>query len=164
MTIRISTLSNGLRIATDTMPDSESVVVGAWVGVGTRHEPWRANGIAHLVEHMMFKGTKSRSAYALSTTIEKNGGMMNAHTTREQTAYYARVLPEDTEAATDIIADMLQHSVFKPEELDREKKVIIQEIGRGSGFTGRLRFRLDEPVGLSQPADRPLDFGLSQGD
>ena len=130
MTIRISTLPNGLRIATDTMPDSESVVVGAWVGVGTRHEPWAANGVAHLVEHMMFKGTKRRSAYALSATIEKNGGMMNAHTTREQTAYYARVLPEDTEAATDIIADMLQHSVFKPAELDREKKVIIQEIGR----------------------------------
>jgi predicted Zn-dependent peptidase len=130
MTIKITTLPNGLRIATDAMQDAESVVVGAWVGVGTRHEPQRANGVAHLVEHMMFKGTKKRSAYALSTAIEKNGGMMNAHTTREETAYYARVLPENAALACDIIADMLQHSTLNAKELEREKQVIIQEIGR----------------------------------
>jgi hypothetical protein len=130
MSIHISILPNGLRVATDTMREAESVVVGAWVGIGTRHEPWRANGVAHLVEHMMFKGTKKRSAYGISTAIEKNGGMMNAHTTREETAYYARTLPEDAERAIDIIADMLQHSVFDQKELDREKQVIIQEIGR----------------------------------
>ena len=130
MTIQITTLANGLRIATDTMPDAESVVVGAWVGVGTRHEPWNANGVAHLVEHMMFKGTKSRSSYVLSSAIENKGGQMNAHTSREETAYYARVLPEEAENATDIIADMLRHSVFDPKELDRERQVIIQEIGR----------------------------------
>ncbi|MDD5587078.1 MAG: pitrilysin family protein [Alphaproteobacteria bacterium] len=130
MTIKITALANGLRVATDTMPDSESMVLGVWVGVGTRHEPWAANGIAHLTEHMMFKGTKRRSAYALSTAIEKNGGAMNAHTTREETAYYARVLPENAEQAADIIADMLQRSVFDPKELDRERQVIIQEIGR----------------------------------
>jgi predicted Zn-dependent peptidase len=130
MSIQITTLDNGLRVATDSMLDSESVVVGAWVGVGTRHEPWAANGVAHLVEHMMFKGTRKRSAYMLSAAIEKNGGAMNAHTTREETAYYARVLPEDTELACDIIADMLQHSMFRSKELDREKQVIIQEIGR----------------------------------
>jgi predicted Zn-dependent peptidase len=111
------------------MKEAESVVVGAWVGVGTRHEPWRANGVAHLVEHMMFKGTRRHSAYALSAAVEKNGGSMNAHTTREETAYYARVLPENVELATDIIADMLQRSVFQPKELDRERKVIVQEIG-----------------------------------
>jgi len=130
MTIQITTLKNGLRVATDTMQDAESVVVGAWVGVGTRHEPWSANGVAHLVEHMMFKGTKKRSSYALSASIEKNGGMMNAHTTREETAYYARVLPENTDLACDIISDMLQNSVFNTKELAREKQVIIQEIGR----------------------------------
>ena len=130
MTIKVSTLDNGLRIATDTMREAESVVTGVWVGVGTRHEPWNANGVAHLVEHMMFKGTKKRSAYALSAAIEEKGGAMNAHTTREETAYYARVLPEDTELAVDIVADMLQNSVFNPKELDRERKVIIQEIGR----------------------------------
>lgn len=130
MSIEITTLANGLRIATDPMPDAESVVVGAWVGVGTRHEPWKANGIAHLVEHMMFKGTKNRSAYALSSAIENKGGAMNAYTTREETAYYARVLPEEAENATDVIADMLRHSVFDDKELDRERQVIIQEIGR----------------------------------
>jgi len=130
MSIQITTLENGLRIATDTMPDAESVVVGAWVGVGTRHEPWSANGVAHLVEHMMFKGTKTRSAYALSSEIENKGGSMNAYTTREETAYYARVLPEEAENATDVIADMLRRSVFDNKELDRERQVIIQEIGR----------------------------------
>ena len=129
MTTKITTLSNGLRVVTDTMPEAESVVVGAWVGVGTRHEPWRANGVAHLVEHMMFKGTKRHSAYGLSAEIEKDGGMMNAHTTREETAYYARVLPENAALATEIIADMLQHSTFEPKELDRERTVIVQEIG-----------------------------------
>lgn len=130
MTVQISTLSNGLRVATDTMLDAESMVIGAWVGVGTRHEPWNANGLAHLTEHMMFKGTKRRSAYALSKTIEKNGGAMNAYTTREETAYYARVLPEDADRAADIIADMLLRSVIDSKELDRERQVIIQEIGR----------------------------------
>src|SRR3984957_452739 len=130
MTIKVTTLPNGLRVATDTMNEAESVVIGAWVGVGTRHEPWNANGVAHLVEHMMFKGTKKRSAYALSAAIEKNGGAMNAHTTREETAYYARVLPEDAALAADIVADMLRHSQFGIKELNRERGVIIQEIGR----------------------------------
>lgn len=130
MTIQVTTLPNGLRVATDTMLEAESVVIGAWVGVGTRHEPWRANGIAHMTEHMMFKGTKKRSAYAISKGIEKNGGSLNAHTTREETAYYAHVLPEDAERAADIISDMLLRSVFDPKEMDRERQVIIQEIGR----------------------------------
>lgn len=130
MAVRITTLENGLQVATDSMQEAGSIVVGAWVGVGTRDEPWRANGVAHLVEHMMFKGTKSRSAYALSTAIENKGGAMNAHTTREETAYYARVLPEDMELAGDIVSDMLQNSVFAAKELDRERQVVIQEIGR----------------------------------
>lgn len=128
--IQITELDNGLRIATDTIEGAESVVTGAWVGVGTRHEAWKANGVAHLVEHMMFKGTKTRSAYALSSSIENKGGEMNAHTSREATAYYARVLPEETETAVDIISDMLKNSLFAPKELDRERAVVIQEIGR----------------------------------
>jgi predicted Zn-dependent peptidase len=130
MTIQITELDNGLRVATDTMSDAESVVTGAWVGVGTRNEPWNANGVAHLVEHMMFKGTKTRSAYALSSAIENKGGEMNAHTSREATVYYARVLPEEAENAIDVIGDMLRASVFAPKELDRERQVVIQEIGR----------------------------------
>src|SRR5262249_40072347 len=129
MTTRVTKLKNGLRIITDSMREAESAVVGAWVGVGTRHEPWHANGVAHLVEHMMFKGTRRYSPYELSALIENNGGSTNAHTTREETAYYARVLPEDIGLATSIIADMLQHSVFDAKELDRERTVIVQEIG-----------------------------------
>ncbi|MCL2470099.1 MAG: insulinase family protein [Alphaproteobacteria bacterium] len=130
MSVQVTTLANGLRIATDTMPEAQSAVIGAWVGVGARHEPWHANGIAHFTEHMLFKGTKRRSAYALSASIEKNGGSMNAHTTREETAYYARVLPEDIERAADVIADMLMRSIFEDHELDLERQVVIQEIGR----------------------------------
>ena len=130
MSVRVTQLDNGLRIATDTMPDADSVVTGVWVAAGTRDEARNANGVAHLVEHMMFKGTKSRSSYALSNAIEKNGGSSNAYTTREETAYYARVLPEDTETAIDVISDMLQRSVLDPKELVREKQVVIQEIGR----------------------------------
>ncbi len=156
MVIKITELDNGLRVATDTMSDAESVVVGAWVGVGTRHEPWKANGVAHLVEHMMFKGTKTRSSYALSAAIENKGGGMNAHTSREETAYYARVLPEETETAIDVIADMLRHSVFAPKELDRERQVVIQEIGRDldspEDYTFDLMHKLampDQKIGRS---------------
>src|SRR5580698_1690688 len=157
MTIHVITLPNGLCVATDTMNEAESVVVGAWVGVGTRHEPWNANGVAHLVEHMMFKGTKKRSAYALSAAIERNGGAMNAHTTREETAYYARVLPEDTELATDIIADMLQNSVFNPKELDRERQVIIQEIGRDLDSPEERTFDLLQKLSFpKQTMGRPI--------
>ncbi|MDD4615674.1 MAG: pitrilysin family protein [Alphaproteobacteria bacterium] len=156
MTIEVTELDNGLRVVTDTMPDAESVVAGAWVGVGTRHEPWKANGVAHLVEHMMFKGTKTRSSYALSSAIENKGGEINAHTSREATAYYARVLPEDSETAVDIIADMLRNSLFLPKELDRERLVVIQEIGRDldspEDYTFDLMHKLalpDQKIGRS---------------
>ncbi len=157
MTVQITTLDNGLRIVTDEMADAESVVVGAWVGVGTRNEPWNANGVAHLVEHMMFKGTKKRSAYALSTAIENKGGSMNAHTSREETAYYARVLPEETANAIDIIGDMLRNSVFNPKELDRERQVIIQEIGRDLDSPEDYAFDLMYKLALpNQKAGRPI--------
>lgn len=130
MTVKISTLSNGLRVATDTMAEAESVMVGVWISVGSRHEPKNANGVAHMTEHMLFKGTKKRSAYKISKIIEDKGGMLNAHTSREETAYYARVMPEDTERATDVIADMMLNSVFDEKELRRERQVVVQEIGR----------------------------------
>lgn len=141
MTVRLSTLSNGLRIASDTMAGAESVVLGVWVGVGTRHEPWTANGIAHMTEHMLFKGTEKRSAYALGAAIEKNGGAMNAYTTREETAFFARVLPEDAPLAADIVSDMVLRSRFDPRELDRERQVILQEISRDKELP---EYRLDD--------------------
>jgi predicted Zn-dependent peptidase len=150
MTVQITELENGLRVATDTMPDAESVVAGVWVGVGTRHEPWNANGVAHLVEHMMFKGTERRSSYALSSAIENKGGDMNAHTSREGTAYYARVLPEEAETAIDVIADMLRHSTFQPRELDRERQVVIQEIGRDLDSPEDLTFDIMHKLALPE--------------
>ncbi|MEJ0062492.1 MAG: pitrilysin family protein [Alphaproteobacteria bacterium] len=130
MTVRISKLANGLTVATDTMPDSYSVAFGVWAGVGTRDEPKEAQGVAHLVEHMLFKGTKRRSAIEISEAMEGVGGYMNAYTSREETAYHARMLPEHVERGCDIISDMLMHSVIDPVELDRERAVIIQEIGQ----------------------------------
>ncbi len=132
MTIRVTTLPNGLRVATDSMPDVQSVSLGCWVGVGTRNERASVNGVAHLVEHMLFKGTERRSAFRISEEIENVGGQLNAYTTREQTAYYAKVLHEDTGLALDLIADMLQNSVLEEEELVRERTVVLQEIGQSA--------------------------------
>src|SRR5688500_10259831 len=129
-TIRVTTLPNGLRVATDTMDGVETASLGVWVGVGTRNERPEVNGVAHLVEHMVFKGTPRRTAFDISQQIEAVGGHLNAYTTREHTAYYAKVLKEDTPLAVDIIADMLEHSLLDEDELARERAVVLQEIGQ----------------------------------
>ncbi|MGB0694245.1 MAG: M16 family metallopeptidase [Rhodospirillaceae bacterium] len=126
--VRVSRLANGLRVATDSIPQVESVTLGIWVGVGTRHEPVRINGVSHLLEHMAFKGTRRRDATAIAEEIEAVGGHLNAYTSRECTAYYARVLKEDIGVGLDILSDILQHSVFDGEELNREREVVVQEI------------------------------------
>ncbi len=128
MTVQVSSLDNGLRITTDRMETVETVTLGAWVAVGTRHETAELNGISHLLEHMAFKGTRRRTARAIVEEIEAVGGQVNAYTSRENTAYFAKVLKEDAPLAVDIIADILQNSVMDPVELDRERAVIIQEI------------------------------------
>lgn len=132
MTICLSSLRNGLRIATDRVETVDTVAIGVWVDVGTRHEPAMINGVAHFLEHMAFKGTERRSALAIAEEIEAVGGHLNAYTSRESTAYYAKVLKEDTPLALDILADILQHSTFEPEELERERQVILQEIGQAN--------------------------------
>jgi predicted Zn-dependent peptidase len=130
MTVEVTELPNGLRVATDHMPHVDTVSLGVWVGVGTRDEGADVNGIAHLLEHMAFKGTERRSAREIAEVIEDVGGHLNAYTSREQTAYYAKVLAEDAALAVDIVSDILQHSVFDEEELKRERAVVIQEIGQ----------------------------------
>ena len=130
MSVHVSRLKNGLTVATDAMAGVESATVGVWVAAGARHEPAEVNGIAHLVEHLAFKGTERRSALAIAEEIEAVGGYVNAYTTREHTAYYARVLAGDVPIAVDILADILQHSAFDPAELERERAVILQEIGQ----------------------------------
>lgn len=127
---RVTTLPNGLRVATDSMPHVETVSVGVWFGVGSRHEPLAANGVAHLVEHMLFKGTPTRDAFAISAEIENVGGHLNAYTSREQTCYYAKVLKEDLGLALGILADMVQNPLFDEGELAKERQVILQEIGQ----------------------------------
>ncbi|HET6620192.1 MAG TPA: insulinase family protein, partial [Dongiaceae bacterium] len=92
--VRVTTLPNGFRVATDRMESVETVSLGVWAGVGTRNEPAEHNGVAHLLEHMAFKGTKRRSARDIVVEIEDVGGFLNAYTGREQTAYYAKVLAE----------------------------------------------------------------------
>ncbi|MBT7268603.1 MAG: insulinase family protein [Rhodospirillaceae bacterium] len=128
MSVQVTTLANGLRIATDYLSTVETASVGAWVAVGPRHEKPELNGISHLLEHLAFKGTKRRSALAIAEEIEAVGGHLNAYTSRENTAYFAKVLKEDVALAVDIIADILQHATMEPEELERERQVVIQEI------------------------------------
>lgn len=156
MTVQFSTLSNGLRVVTHRMEAVESVSLGMWVHVGTRHERPEINGIAHMLEHMAFKGTKRRSALAIAEEIEDVGGHLNAYTSREFTAYHATVLKGDEALAVDILADILQHSVFDQDELERERAVILQEIGQTNDTPDDVVFDHfqeiafpDQPVGRS---------------
>lgn len=129
MSIKLTTLPNGVRLVTDRIEGVESLAVGVWVGVGTRHEFAHENGIAHMVEHMMFKGTPKRTARDISEVIENAGGHMNAYTAREMTAYYIHILKDHTDLALDVLADLIQNPIFPKEEIERERDVILQEIG-----------------------------------
>lgn len=130
MTIQTHTLPNGFRIVTESMPGLKSASIGIWVQAGGRHERLEQNGIAHFLEHMAFKGTKTRSALQIAEAIEDVGGYINAYTSREMTAYYARVLEEDVTLGLDVIADILLNPVFDPSEIEVERGVILQEIGQ----------------------------------
>jgi predicted Zn-dependent peptidase len=129
MGVEVSRLSNGLTVATETLPSIESVALGVWVKSGARNERDEEHGMAHLLEHMAFKGTSRRSAFQIATEIENVGGEINAATSVETTSYYARVLSDDVPLATDILADILTESKFDADELEREQHVILQEIG-----------------------------------
>jgi predicted Zn-dependent peptidase len=126
---RLTTLDNGLRVASELLPGVESVAVTVTTGVGARYENDKNNGISHVLEHMAFKGTKTRSARDIAEAFDNIGGQLNAYTSMEMTVYYAKVLKENTRLAVDILADIMQNSVFDKDELEREKDVIIQEIG-----------------------------------
>lgn len=126
--LSISKLSNGMRLVTDTDANSDTVSLGVWVSVGARYETPEINGISHVLEHMAFKGTLKRSALQISEEVENVGGIINAYTGKEMTAYYVKVLKEDLALGLDIIADILQNSQMDAEELEKEKGVICQEI------------------------------------
>ena len=157
MSARVTTLANGLRVVSEEMPWVETVSLGVWVDVGTRNEPAEINGVAHLLEHMAFKGTERRSARLIAEEIENVGGHLNAYTSREQTAFYAKVLKEDVPLGVDILSDILQHSTFDPAELERERTVIIQEIGQAADTPDDVIFdRFQEQAYPDQAMGRPV--------
>ncbi|MEE1610324.1 M16 family metallopeptidase [Microvirga sp. CF3016] len=125
--IEITTLSNGLMVATERMPAIATATLGVWVGTGSRHEQTHEHGLSHLIEHMAFKGTARRSARQIAEDIENVGGDINAATSVEYTSYTARVLGENVDVALDVLGDILINSAFDAGELAREKGVILQE-------------------------------------
>ncbi len=129
MRVNVTRLSSGLTVVTERMPHLESVALGVWIKSGSRNETTAEHGIAHLLEHMAFKGTARRTARQIAEEIENVGGEVNAATSTETTSYYARVLKDHVPLAVDILADILTESLFDEDELEREKNVILQEIG-----------------------------------
>ena len=126
--IRRAVLANGVRLATERMPHVRSVAIGIWLTRGSRHEPPEHPGIAHFVEHMLFKGTDSRSAEAIAQQVDSIGGQLDAFTSKEYAGYYIKVLDEHLGMAVDILADLVLNPLFAAEDIEREKKVILEEI------------------------------------
>ncbi|QHQ35662.1 M16 family metallopeptidase [Algicella marina] len=157
MSVQIHRLANGMRVVTEAMPGLGSASVGVWVNVGCRHETVEQNGIAHFLEHMAFKGTKRRNSLEIAEAIEDVGGYLNAYTSREMTAYYARVLREDVALAIDVISDILTGSVFDPREIEVERGVILSEIGQALDTPDDIIFDwLQEVSYPDQPMGRPI--------
>ncbi|MCX6825735.1 MAG: pitrilysin family protein [candidate division Zixibacteria bacterium] len=123
-----STIGNGLRVVTEQIPFTHSIAIGVWIDVGSRDEEKDENGISHFIEHMLFKGTKTRSAEKIASSLESLGGSLNAFTSKEQTCFHAVVLDEHLVQAVDILSDILIHSTLSPLNLEREKSVVVEEI------------------------------------
>ena len=154
---QITTLPNGFRIVTESMPGLASAAVGVWVMAGARHETAEQNGIAHFLEHMAFKGTARRTALQIAEEIEDVGGYINAYTSREMTAYYARVLEADVPLALDVIGDIVMNPAFDAREIEVERHVILQEIGQALDTPDDVIFDwLQEATYPDQPLGRPI--------
>lgn len=167
MTLNQHRLSNGFRIVTEEMPGLASASIGVWVTAGARHETPAQNGIAHFLEHMAFKGTKRRTALQIAESIEDVGGYINAYTSREVTAYYARVLQNDVPLAMDVIADILLNPTLEDAEIEVERGVILQEIGQALDTPDDVIFDWlqeeaypDHPMGrtILGPTERVANF------
>jgi predicted Zn-dependent peptidase len=157
MSVEVTRLPTGLVVVTDTMPHLETASLGVWVGAGSRDERPDEHGISHLLEHMAFKGTSRRSARQIAEEIEAVGGDLNAATSIETTAYYARVLRADVPLALDVLSDILAAPSFDPEELGREQNVIVQEIGAAEDTPDDLIWdRLQETAYTGQPIGRSI--------
>ena len=156
MSVEVTTLKSGINVVTDTMPHLETASLGVWVASGSRDERPDEHGISHLLEHMAFKGTRRRNARQIAEEIEAVGGDLNAATSAETTAYYARVLKADVPLALDVLADILSDPTFNRDELTREQSVIVQEIGAVADTPDDLIFEHlnaiafpDQPLGRS---------------
>jgi predicted Zn-dependent peptidase len=155
--VNLTRLPSGLTVVSERMPRVETVSIGAYVDAGTRHEATVENGVSHFLEHMAFKGTARRDAAAIAREIENVGGHLNAYTSRENTAFYAKVLKEDLPLAADIIGDILCHSAFVPEELERERGVILQEIGQANDTPDDIVFdHFQSTAFAAQAMGRPV--------
>lgn len=153
---RLTTLANGFRVLSERLPGVRTAAVGVWVDAGTRYEPAELNGVAHLLEHMAFKGTRTRTARQIAEAIEAVGGSLNAWTSREHTAFHARVLAADVPLAVELVADILTAPLFDEQELAKEREVVLQEIGQVEDTPDDLVFDLlqerafpDQPLGRS---------------
>ncbi|GBQ92000.1 insulinase family protein [Gluconobacter albidus] len=155
-TIEVTRLDNGLTIITERMDRVETVSFGAYVSIGTRDETAANNGVSHFLEHMAFKGTERRSAAQIAEDIENVGGYINAYTARETTAYYVKLLKNDLALGVDIIGDILTHSTFLDAEIERERGVILQEIGQANDTPDDIIFdQFQERAFPEQPMGRP---------
>src|SRR5208282_6482592 len=123
---RKSLLSNGVRILPEAMPAVLSTTIGVWVENGSRYEEPAENGVSHFIEHLLFKGTRKRTAAQIAEEMDAVGGVLNAFTGKEYTCYYAKVLGEDLVMAVGLLADLFLDSIFAPEEIDRERQVVLQ--------------------------------------
>ncbi len=158
MNVQLTRLQNGVRVITAAMPQVESVALGIWVGVGVRHEPIALPGVSHFVEHMLFKGTRRRSALDISRDIEGQGGYLNAFTQEESTCYYARVAFDQLPLALDVLGDMYLNSTFDRQEIERERDVIVDEILM---YRDEPQHCVEEMLGQALWKGHPLGRSLS---
>lgn len=149
-------LSNGITVITEEISSVWSAAVGVWIATGSRHEDINNNGVSHFIEHLLFKGTETRTATDIAEELDAVGGQLNAFTSKEHTCYYAKVLGEHVSIAVDILADMICHPAFPAEEIERERGVIIEEIRMYEDSPGDLVYEMlekkmweDDPMGWS---------------
>jgi predicted Zn-dependent peptidase len=155
--VRRSELPNGLRVLSEQMPGVSSATVGIWVENGSRFETREQGGISHFLEHLLFKGTSRRTAAQIAEEMDAVGGVLNAFTGKEYTCYYARVLAEHLELATDVLGDLFLSSTFDPEEIERERTVVLQEISQGEDNPDDY---IHDLFNLRYWPDHPLSFPI----
>ena len=157
MVQNVTTLPNGIRVVSHRMPHVETVSLGLWVGAGARHELDHEHGLSHLLEHMAFKGTASRSARRIAEEIEEVGGDLNAATGLDSTCYFARVLKGDDKVALELLADILLNSAYDAAELEKEREVILQEIAGTRDNPEDMAYELMQATAFpDQAVGRPI--------